>query len=103
NHYLHVQASNPAGMASDAGGSSGMLLQVDNSPPSIGVAAAPDAVRWYNSPQQVIWTASDTPSGVQGLSCSDGWHAGVSSYTMRVGQQGPNQLNCNAQDNAGNW
>lgn len=102
-YYLHVQANNPAGMESDAAGPDGMLLQVDNTPPTIQVASAPAANRWYDTPQQVIWTAYDATSGVQGLSCTDGWHAGVSSDTMTVSKQGSNVVNCNAIDNAGNW
>lgn len=101
-YYLHVQANNPAGMGSDPTGA-GMLLQVDNTPPSIRVASAPSPSHWYNTPQQVIWTASDASSGVQGVSCTDGWHAGASSDTMTVSKQGSNVVTCNAADNAGNW
>jgi hypothetical protein len=101
-YYLHAQANNPAGMGSDATGATGMLLQIDNTPPSIRVASAPAANRWYNAPQQVIWTASDASSGVEGVSCTDGWHPGASSDTMTVSHQGSNVVTCNALDNAGN-
>jgi hypothetical protein len=98
---LWVQASNPAGLWTNAGGGPSVLA-VDNTPPAIGVTSAP-AVRWYDTPQQVAWAASDNLSGVQGVACSDGWHPGVASYTMTVGQQGVDSVSCNAADNAGNW
>ena len=74
-HDLWVQASNPANMWSNANGGP-ILLAVDNTPPTIGVLSAPNPGRWYDSPQSVIWSGSDSVSGVAGLSCSDGWHPG---------------------------
>ncbi|HTX12079.1 MAG TPA: hypothetical protein VME22_25900 [Solirubrobacteraceae bacterium] len=102
-YYLHVQATNPAGMESDATGANGIQLAVDNTPPTIGVISGPSSTRWYNAPQTVTWAAQDNLSGVQGLSCTDAWHPGVSSYTMTVSQQGTHVVGCNAEDNAGNW
>jgi hypothetical protein len=95
---LFVQADNPAGMWRSAV----VGLAVDNSPPSIGITSQP-AARWYNTPQHVTWSASDSPSGVSGLACSDGGGAGSATHTMTVSAQGVSTVTCNAIDNASNW
>ncbi len=84
-HDLWVQASNPAGLWTSAGGGPSVLA-IDNTPPTVSIASAP-AARWFNTRQQVTWGSSDNLSGVQRLNCSDGSHTS-SSYTMTVAAQG---------------
>ena len=98
-HDLWVQASNPAGLWTSAGGAPA-VLEIDNTPPTISVSAPP-ASRWYDTAQQVTWGSSDNLSGVQSLSCSDGSHTS-SSYTMTVASQGVDTVSCTAIDNAAN-
>jgi len=98
-HDLWVQASNPSGMWTSAGGAPAVLA-IDNTPPTISVSAPP-ASRWYDTAQQVTWGSSDNLSGVHSLSCSDGSHTS-SSYTMTVAAQGVRTISCTAVDSAAN-
>ncbi len=99
-YLMWPQASNAAGVWANAAGGP-VEFGVDDTPPVASISSAPPA-QWFNTAQDVSWTASDNLSGVNHLHCSDRTSQPGSAYTMTVGQEGADVVSCYAVDNAGN-
>ncbi len=117
-YYENVRANNPArweagsyGYATGSSPQSGVPLLIDNSHPSVSVAAVhdPNASGWYGSaPQSIAATANPAPnaSPIASIACSgpgapSGQQSG-SQLTVSDGQQGASTIQCTSTSQAGN-